>query len=124
MSQVVHVVWSEHTVQFGITRGQATHPWSVALIGFIVKPGEHIIQNVPDVHLSNAQPGICAVQFYLHYVYEFATPFHIPKVDVDMAVINGQYPASQIHFPLVKVEYRPHVKQFDLFVIVQLEHIS
>ena len=65
-SHKVQTVGVEQVMQLAIATGQATQLWSVALIGCGTKPLIHWVQNVPEVHLSNIQLGIWAVQLYLH----------------------------------------------------------
>jgi hypothetical protein len=82
------------------------------------------VQNVLDVHFSNKQPAIWAVQLYLHSVKEFAIFFHWPKADVDIKVFKGQLSELHTHSPLIKVEFTPHEKQLDRFEGVQFWQIS
>ncbi len=82
------------------------------------------MQNVFDVHLSNAQPAIRAVQLYLHSVRELATPFHSPEAEVDMKVVQGQESGLQTHDPVERVELIPHEVQLERLVGVQLRQIN
>jgi hypothetical protein len=77
-----------------------------------------------DVHLSNAQPSIKAVQLYLHSVRELATPFQRPTAEVEMAVVQGQESKLQTHNPAVTVELTPQVMQLERLAGVQLRQIN
>ena len=82
------------------------------------------MQNVGDVHFSNTQLSIWSVQLYRNSVKELLTPFHWPKVDVEMGVVKGQQSVLHVHTPFKIVELVPQIRQFDRFVTAQFWQIS